>query len=64
LKREKLVLDQRNKQQARANVKVTLEETLDELLPYKLFTSFLLLLALFLIQMSYYLYKREREVVG
>jgi hypothetical protein len=63
LKREKLVLDQRNKQQARANVKVTLEETLDGLLPYKHFTSFLLLLAYFLIQMSYYLYKREREVV-
>ncbi len=33
LKREKLVLDWRNKQQARANVKVTIEEMLDMLPP-------------------------------
>jgi len=33
LKREKLVLDWRNKQQARANVKVTIEEILDMLPP-------------------------------
>jgi type I restriction enzyme R subunit len=33
LKHEKLVLDWRNKQQARANVKVTIEEMLDMLPP-------------------------------